>query len=1098
MNRYQAWVLIWAPLCGAATGQEARESPIPGQDYQSLQIASSTQLKDLQPLYEQYRQLPFLRVEKRGVQFTLRAGFWNNTEEARKALSGGGIPGARLRVAVLRPEALIRNNWTVGASAAPTLATGDTSNSPPPAPTPRVPVPAAMAQAPVQTPERPTRRADQPASMPPLRNMNPDDMALAYSVFLSTGDLTPALQIAQAAVTRSPSNREWRIRLARVAEWTQQPQIAAQQWAFLFRQGARDTDTLSQVTRLAWQMADLQVPIDAWAVVAKRRTLSGPEALEVLKLYEESAQPAEGSQFFEEQYRQHSDLKLLEFAARLAGNQGNDARALQLQLQVLDNPNNTFSLAAALDVVMLYVRSNRLPEALAFMQRNQARVPQEASEFWRLMGEVAWDLQQVDIARTAYGSYVKSTSATGDDWSRLVSLIDPAEPEQAALMAMEGYRRFALFPLLVQALERYAGMGNWRRMGEAMAMLQGPALTAAEKSSQFLLLRARYAQGMRQTENAWTDLRRAMAIDPLSKAIGLSSLWFLIEQRRTAELSHVLSHYQKSSNDADYWPAFAAAHLTLSQQREALHWYQRSLSKAPQDAFLLLNYADSLERNQQAGMAARVRRHAWLTLREKFPSENAAKVGENQSAEWRTMLRLALLNRPGDPALKQVRQWVGMLKTLPADASDTEAAELVLAWAISSEQFTNARTWMARRFQQQAPVWGRAQVALQTGDIAEMDTLLQSRDNTLPIYNRYDMERARHLHAQAISTAFDGMVRSPNDEALYDRFRQHASGQAAFVDTTINSESSALLHQSRLGLALQWPLQTGYRATAEWSRARQSAGDETLQTLVNDADQDQLTRLGIQWSSPWQSGSFALTQRRELALQSGLQLGQTLQLSHGWQWANNLNIGASSAVSPAMQVVGVEDSLSSSLRVPLDKRFSVQATPAVKRFYDSFGESLGHGQSLDLEMAYRLRMDYPDWRLRATVQRQIFEPSSALPAAAMLRYPAAFQQAVASGSVLASNYFLPESSTSWGLCMGMGENLGGQSLQNGFSRGWRPFGEMCVRNDSQAGDGYTSQFGVAGSLLGSDLMRIELQHSSGLANSSSPSKTLTVRYRNYF
>ena len=80
----------------------------------------------------------------------------------------------------------------------------------------------------------------------------------------------------------------------------------------------------------------------------------------------------------------------------------------------------------------------------------------------------------------------------------------------------------------------------------------------------------------------------------------------------------------------------------------------------------------------------------------------------------------------------------------------------------------------------------------------------------------------------------------------------------------------------------------------------------------------------------------------------------------------------------------------------------------------------------------------------------------------------------------------------------MGENLGGQSLQNGFSRGWRPFVDACLRHDSQAGEGYSSQVGLAGSVFGRDLMRIELQHSDGLASSNGPGRTLTLRYRNYF
>ena len=1103
MSLRHAWILALYPAWGAAWAQE---NPTPGQDYQSLQIASSTELKGLQSLYEQHRNLPFLRLEKRGNQFTLRAGFWRSTEEARRALSGRAIPGAQLRIAVLRPELLLQTNWASNAplaqdarpQAAEPLLPKPATPAPPSSPSPSPVQPAQPA--PVRAPESITPKANRPddgkATGLTLRNLNLEDMALSYGVLLSTGDLQPALQIARAAVQMAPSNREWRLRLAKVAEWTQQPLIAAQQWAYIFQQGARDAETLANVTRLAWQMEDLQVPLSAWQTLAKRRPLSAAEMVEVLKLFEESAQPAEGSLFFEAQYLQRGDLQLLEYAARLAGNYGNDARTLQLQ--ILRSQANPFSLGAVLDVVMVYVRSNRLPEALAFMQSHEARVPAEASEFWRLLGEVAWDLQRVDIARGAYANYVKSESATSDDWGRLVALAGVQQTDQAANLALEGYRRFGTFALLTQALEMFANQAQWTRMGEALALLQGAALTDAESSSQFLLLRARYAQGLKQADNAWADLRRAMVMEPVSKTVGLSSLWFLIDQQRTAELTVALKHYQSNGGDADYWPAFAAGHQVLNQQRQALSWYQRIVAKAPQDAFTLLNYADALERNQQAGMAARVRRHAWLVLRAQFPADTARTEAEMSSAEWRTLLRLSLLNRPGDPALQQARDWARSLKALPADASAPETTELILAWAISTEQFVNARTWMARRFreQAQAPVWGRAQVALQTGDTRDMDDLLQTQREALPIYNRYDIERAMGLHAEALTTAFNGLTRSPDDEALYDRWRQHAPAQAAYLESTLKSENAGSFSNFSVGQHAQWPVKQGLVATLGWTRARQTSGDAGLQTLLTDTEQ--LNNLGLQWASPGQNGALTLIQRRELGTMNGAQLSQSLRLPYGLQWSTRLDIGNASQASPAMQIAGAEDSLSTTLGVQLDKRLNLQATPAVKRYYSQLGDDLGRGQSLDLEAGYRLRVDYPDWRLRVNLRRQVFDREDGLSAGSLQRYPEAFQQALSAGTLSTTNYFLPESSTSWGLCLGMGENLGGQSLQNGFSRGWRPFVDACLRHDSQAGEGYSSQVGLAGSVFGRDLMRIELQHSDGLASSNGPGRTLTLRYRNYF
>lgn len=1091
MKARRLWLLLLNPCLGAW----AAEPPHPGQDYHSVQIASSTQLPALQVLYERYRHLPYLRLEQRGPQYTLRAGFWGSAQEARRALADLPIPGAQVRVAMLRPELLVQHNWVTHidtTSVPPATPAPETPTAPPTHTPPESPTRASLTATPPTPPTSTQDRA--PAASQALRNTNPEDMALAYGVLVSAGDLQPAFQIAQAAVDTMPSDRTWRVRLAHMAEWTQRPHIAAQQWAALFALGARDADTLNNVTRLAWQLDDLTIPLAAWQALAHKTPLSGQQALEVLKLFDASGQAATGSLFFEDQYLQRGDLTLLEFAAQLSMHAGDDARTLHLQ--TLRSQSQPFSLRAVLDVVMVHVRSNRLPEALAFMQKHQNSIPTQAAEFWRLLGEIAWELQQTDTARQAYERYVHSASATVEDWMRLVMLGMALDPEQAAHIALEAYRRFGTLAALTQALELYANAGNASGLREAFALVQGEALARAESSPRFLLLRARYAQSLRQPDNAWFDLRRAMELDPYAKDVGLTVLWFLIEQQRTTELAGALQHYATNAADADFWQAFGAANLALNRQREALFWYRRSTVRAPQDALLLLNYADALERNQHVGMAARVRRHAWLFLRERFAQETASGRAVASDPQWRTMLRLSLLNRPGDPALHQVRAWAAQLRVLPHDATPSETTELVLAWAIGSEQFLNARTWMARQFRaqarSQAPVWSTGQIALQTGDMAALSALLREDTDKLPAYNRYDIERALGLDTQALDTAFRGLRHSPNDEALYDRVRQHAPAQAAYLQATWKEEALGNLARHMLAWDARWPLQPGWMLEMGGARTPQSASDADLQSLVPDANQ--VTRIGIRWSVPRQSGGLTLFQHQAWETQTGLRLDHSQDLGHGMRWGGRLDWHGESQISQAMQVAGMEDGLAASLGVQLDKRINLSVAPGFVRYYSQFGDALGSARTLDGEAAYRLRMEYPDWRIRVTVHQQAVDRTGDLRAESLQRLAVSLPHA----TVGSSSYFLPESSTSWGLCMGLGDNLGGQNLHNGYSHGWRPFWDGCLRNDSRAGDGYTSQLGLASALRGRDHMRIELQHSDGLNTAEGFSRTLTVRYRSYF
>ena len=99
----------------------------------------------------------------------------------------------------------------------------------------------------------PPVNSNSPLGAETLRSFDPQDFELAYQVLLGAGDLKRAFLVAQRAVQAVPGDRQWRRKLAQVSEWTQRPDVAAQQWLALFDQGDRSVDTVQAVIRLAPQ-----------------------------------------------------------------------------------------------------------------------------------------------------------------------------------------------------------------------------------------------------------------------------------------------------------------------------------------------------------------------------------------------------------------------------------------------------------------------------------------------------------------------------------------------------------------------------------------------------------------------------------------------------------------------------------------------------------------------------------------------------------------------------------------------------------------------------------------------------------------------------
>lgn len=936
-----------------------------------------------------------------------------------------------------------------------------------------------------------------PGNTEVVRPFEATDFALAYDVLVGAGDLHRAFLVAEQAVRAVPKDKVWRRRLALVSEWTQRPDVAAQQWLAMFEQGDRSPEVVQAVIRLAPLIEQPLVALQAWGERAKQQPLTELQWRDILALYEMAAEPVKGSVFFEAQFQAHRSPYLLEFAARLAENAGDDVRAQRLYAARVNLA--PFSLDALVKAVVHLVRMGQMPEALTLMTAHEHQVPPEAFVFWRLLGQVAWEMQSFDHAQGAYAKFAGLPQATPADWSRLVFLLRDKHPAQAADMALQAYQRYGAVDQLLLALGLYVNLGDMAAQARVFDGLASQAAPQVLSDTRVLLMRAQFHQRQKKADLAWADYQQALTKEPTNSEVVLSSLWFLIDGQRAGVLPGFMQrHAEMAAVQPEFWSAYAAGNQVLERHRDAVKWYAKAAARTPDDALLLLNYGDALERSQQLGAADRVRRHAWLILKTKYP-EPASVKAIGQSPELLSLARLNMLNQPGDPGMALVRQWVTEMRGLTNDLPSEQTLALVLGWAIVKEQFENARSWMWLRYAGQAalapPLWGESQVALQLKDTQTMGRLLARHADGLPIYNRYDTAYELGHVQQALDLAFKGMS-AQDDEPLYDRFRQHAPLHANYVQVAWGKEHQAgldvttLQFETRLNLAPQW------QVVLNSSRQRHAVSEPVLASLAPDSDR--LESAKLTWLGGRGPTVLEVSKRREEADWLSFSLNQSAQWGGRWSLEAGVDYRTESTVSQPMRVAGMVNQLHGSVSYALGKRESVRVAASWQRFATQWGDDLGTGLAIDLEFGYRVRTEYPDWRWRTYLGRQQFNHGVGLSAAALATLPADFQTAVANGAVDPAAYFLPESSTTLGGCLSMGENLGGQNLQRVYSKAWRPFMDVCLNHNTLSGSGVNSVFGVAGSVLGDDHWLMQLQNSDGSQTGSAASNALMLRYRRYF
>lgn len=1067
-----------------------------GHDYYAWQIASGDP-RALQKLFLQYKDLPYVRIERRGKHHVLRAGFWASATLAREALAKVSPSHPLIRVATYRPDVVLHQNWNT-----PPTSPGAQSQAPT--------VPPASAATSVTSPAirptpLPTVALAAPALDAPLRAFNQEDFALAFQVFLGSGDRQRAFQVASQAVASVPGDTDWRRKLARLADWTSQPLVAWTHWYYLFQHGDRSAETSNAVLRLAPLAGQPDVAITVWKTRATHAPLTPQQWEDLLDLFEAADQVPAGSLYFESQYRQHGNLKLLEYAAQLADNVGDDARAMALYRERADTL--PFSLDATTRAVLLLIRSDRLRDAFDLMQAHRHEVPADMTEFWRTLGNTAWDLQETAAAEAAYRTYANNPQATTGDWSRLIFLARQRSPQLGAELALDAYRRWGRLEDVLLALDIYAQSADFAGQARVFKTLTAQDLQRAQQQPQFLILRAQYAQHQGDEKAAWNDYRQALVLAPGDSQVTLPSLWFLIDRGRKQELAPLLHQLvPQGRQDARYWLAFAAANQVLDRHRDAVLWYQKIVRTQPDDVLLLLSYADALTNVRRVGMADRVRRHAWLRVREQS-AQRGPGVPLDKQPELLAWARLRLLNQPGDASLQLVRDTVAQLRGLDAASlRETEQVQdLVLGWAVSTNQFLNARRWMwlqqARRGGVGAgspPVWAESQVALQLGDAQGMNRLMEQHVSSMPVYNRYDTAYALGHEAQAMGIAFTEMQRNGDDAEMHDRYRQHAPLAASYVQYRVSNESSGdLLGSQSRQVEASLQMAPHLQLLLGWSQTGQSTSDTTLGTLLPPSER--LSSMGLNWQHRAGSTQVRLFERDELSTQVGASLDQTWNWSQRLVLAGGLGYRADTSESIPLRVGGNQDYLQVALNYAVDKRDSVRLQSRWAQFHTQQGDALGEGQINDLEWGYRLRLDYPDVRLRLYVTDQTYSSTNNGPAL-LAHLPTALSTSVTAAGIDPVRYFIPESSTTGGGCLDFGENVAGQNIQQTYTRAIRPFMELCALDHSRTGNGYSGAIGMAGSVLGPDHLSLRLEQNEGGVGSvgGSLTRAWTLRYRYYF
>ena len=344
--------------------------------------------------------------------------------------------------------------------------------------------------------------------------------------------------------------------------------------------------------------------------------------------------------------------------------------------------------------------------------------------------------------------------------------------------------------------------------------------------------------------------------------------------------------------------------------------------------------------------------------------------------------------------------------------------------------------------------------------------MLDDLSDWLPMYDRIEAAQRAGRPALAQTLVFDQFDQLQHDEELHLRLTTLAVTQPANFALDLTRQKQAPLDARVLQVHAALDLTPGLKLAIDLSEGRQHSTDRAALSSVPVSDRTAAVTLRMRLDTGF--ASAALLQRQAAASVTGLRLEYSLSLSPPLQIAGTARYHDVASESALLRVAARRDGIESSATYLISRTEYARLGLAWNRYATQAGTVLGNGSSWNLEIGSHLRLAYPNLTLRLLAAGAHFSDRGVVDTLLAGVLP----------TVAFAGPFrvLPQSDRLIGVSLGLGT-----VVENQYSRAWRPFAEIGASRSAVVGGGYSMRAGVAGSVLGQDLMTLRGLRASGTA-----------------
>ncbi|HEY0713572.1 MAG TPA: tetratricopeptide repeat protein, partial [Polyangia bacterium] len=202
--------------------------------------------------------------------------------------------------------------------------------------------------------------------------------------------------------------------------------------------------------------------------------------------------------------------------------------------------------------------------------RGQAR--ETETDYWRLVGSLAWRVENDLLAAEAFG-VLRKTEKTADVAEPLFRSLETLKrSDEAIAVAEEAYKRLGISSFLVAAVDLAVRQGMLDRAKGLFAQASGKEKQFALETH-FWFQRAQLAISEEKYGQAETDLQRVLAIDPGSEDAHIEWLTLALHAQDRGMAERALRHWGPAAEeDSESWGLLADAYGLLGEDDRALRF----------------------------------------------------------------------------------------------------------------------------------------------------------------------------------------------------------------------------------------------------------------------------------------------------------------------------------------------------------------------------------------------------------------------------------------------------------------------------------------------------------------------------------------------